>query len=67
MERIICFKNDRKKDFVRTPSLSTLNILMKKAREQATYHDSSVISFAERMQDRTASELMGNKVVYHES
>ena len=60
MECIICPKNDQTKDFVRTPSLSALSKLLKRARERATCKNSSAISFAERMQDRTASELLGN-------
>ena len=40
--------------------------MFERARERATYKESSIISFAESMQDRTASKLLGNKVVYHE-
>ena len=57
MEYIICLENDKKKDFVRTPSLSTLRKLLERAQERITYKDSSVISFAECMKERTASEF----------
>ena len=67
MECIVWPKNDKKKDFVRTPSLSALSKLLKTARESTSCKNSSSISFSERMQDRTASELLGHKVICHEN
>ena len=52
MECIVWPKNDRKKNFVRTPSLSALSKLLKTARESTSCKNSSSITFAELMQNR---------------
>ena len=65
MEYLICRKKGAKRDFVKTPSLSSITKLIERVNDRASYEDSTVRNLAERLSNATHKELFEKNIVYH--